>query len=99
METIDAHRYHKTEVQAPKTTIPKPKKVVWKVPDLVCRKWLYAHDWKKVPGNETKSKSMFLEHRVEFEKTEKDGRLLQALSEVITREECRGGPGQQEGQS
>ncbi|KAI3613839.1 hypothetical protein WG66_013642 [Moniliophthora roreri] len=52
---------------------PKKKRFKpWRIPDLICPKWLYCSDWKEKPENKEKTMDEFEDHWAWFEKNEKD---------------------------
>ncbi|KAL0059481.1 hypothetical protein AAF712_013767 [Marasmius tenuissimus] len=62
----------------------KPKKSKssgsWKIPNLICPKWLYAADWKQTPGNEDLSMSAFDDAWTALEKDKEKLKLYQELA-------------------
>ncbi|ESK81037.1 hypothetical protein Moror_3552 [Moniliophthora roreri MCA 2997] len=53
----------------------------WRIPDLICPKWLYCSNWKEKPENKEKTMDKFEDYWAWFEKNEKDElRKYQELS-------------------
>ncbi|KAI3607068.1 hypothetical protein WG66_007939 [Moniliophthora roreri] len=65
----------KSDNNAATATTSQPKKKrfkPWRIPDLICSKWLYCSDWKEKPENKEKTMDEFEDHWAWFEKNEKD---------------------------